>query len=312
MSNNLSKKTELLFLYDIENANPNGDPLNENRPRFDPETNTALVSDVRLKRTVRDYWYEYEGYNGSDGKDIFVREVFYKDEKDPLKKYVQDGKRRADNFKSEEEAILKECIDIRVFGGVIPLPKDSITLTGPVQFQMGRSLNKVEIVTEQGTGAFAAGDKKSQATFRTEYKLPYAVIGFNGIVNDKAAQKTGMTQDDLELLYKGLWEGTKNLISRSKFGQKPLFLLAVTFKDSYYLGGMRQKLKLVSELNEEQIRSVRDYSLDISELWASLSKVGDNIEKITLFIDDDLDLLIDGKKVKISKGTYSSVAGITA
>ncbi len=312
MSNPITKKTEILFIYDIENANPNGDPLNENRPRFDPETNTALVSDVRLKRTVRDYWYEYEGYNGQNGKDIFVRETFYSDDKDPLKLYVKDGKRRAVDFQEEQKTVLDACIDIRVFGGVIPLKGDSITLTGPVQFQMGRSFNKVEITTEQGTGAFASGDKMKQATFRTEYKLPYAVIGFNGIVNDKAAEKTGMSREDLRLLYKGLWDGTKNLISRSKFGQKPLLLLAVTFKDSFYLGGLRQKVKLNSEINEEAIRSLNDYSLDLTELIESLGKVADKIESIEVWVDPHLKGVVKGQEVKIKEGITETVSGILA
>jgi CRISPR-associated protein Csh2 len=312
MSSTINKKTEILFLYDIENANPNGDPMNENRPRFDAETGTALVSDVRLKRTVRDYWFDYEGFNGKDGKDIFVRELMYNDDKDPQKKYVQDGKRRADNFKSDEETILDTCIDIRVFGGVIPLKNDSITLTGPVQFQMGRSLNKVEIVTEQGTGAFAATDKKSQATFRTEYKLPYAIIGFNGIVNDKAAEKSKMTEEDLQLLLKGIWDGTKNLISRSKFGQRPLLLLAVTFSDSYYLGGMRQKLKLISEMNEEAIRSVNDYSVDVTGLFESLKKVADKIESLYVVVADELKLVNNGETVKFASGVLSSVDSLLA
>jgi CRISPR-associated protein Csh2 len=312
MNSAISKKTEILFLYDIENANPNGDPMNENRPRFDAETGTALVSDVRLKRTVRDYWFDYEGFNGKDGKDIFVRELMYNDEKDPQKKYVQDGKRRADNFKSDEDTILDTCIDIRVFGGVIPLKNDSITLTGPVQFQMGRSLNKVEITTEQGTGAFASGEKKGQATFRTEYKLPYAIIGFNGIVNDKAAEKSRMTEDDLQLLLKGVWEGTKNLISRSKFGQRPLLLLAVTFKDSYYLGGMRQKLKIISEMNEEAIRSVNDYSVDVTGLFEALKKVSSNIESLNVVVADELNLINNGKTVKFATGVLSSVDSLLA
>jgi len=312
MSSTINKKTEILFLYDIENANPNGDPMNENRPRFDAETGTALVSDVRLKRTVRDYWFDYEGFNGKEGKDIFVRELMYNDDKDPQKKYVQDGKRRADNFKSDEETILDTCIDIRVFGGVIPLKNDSITLTGPVQFQMGRSLNKVEIITEQGTGAFASGEKKGQATFRTEYKLPYAIIGFNGIVNDKAAEKSKMTEEDLQLLLKGIWEGTKNLISRSKFGQRPLLLLAVTFSDSYYLGGMRQKLKLVSEMNEEAIRSVNDYSVDVTGLFESLKKVADKIESLYVVVADELKLVNNGETVKFASGVLSSVDSLLA
>jgi CRISPR-associated protein Csh2 len=186
MSEIISNRSELLFLYDIENANPNGDPLNENRPRFDTESSTILVSDVRLKRTIRDYWYEYKGFNGQgDSQDIFVRETTYTEGD---KEYIKDGKRRAKDFQEQADLILNKCIDIRVFGGVIPLSNDSITKIGPVQFQMGKSLNKTEIIEEQGTGAFASGDKKGQATFRTEYKIPYAVIGFNGVINEKSAQ----------------------------------------------------------------------------------------------------------------------------
>ena len=74
MSGIIKNRSEILFLYEIENANPNGNPMDENRPRFDSEDSTALVSDVRIKRTIRDYWQEYKGYNGKAGKDIFVRE----------------------------------------------------------------------------------------------------------------------------------------------------------------------------------------------------------------------------------------------
>lgn len=79
MSSIISTRSEILFLYEIENANPNGDPLNENRPRFDSEDSTVIVSDVRLKRTIRDYLFEYKGFNGKEEKDIFVRETTYED-----------------------------------------------------------------------------------------------------------------------------------------------------------------------------------------------------------------------------------------
>lgn len=281
----LSNRTEILFLYEIENANPNGDPLNENRPRYDSEENRVLVSDVRLKRTIRDYWYEYKGYNGTNGKDIFVRETTYQDGD---KTYIVDGKRRAKAFQENKQTVLDQCIDVRTFGGVLPLDKDSITLVGPTQFQMGKSLNKTDIVTEQGTGAFASGDKKGQATFRTEYKVPYAVIGFNGIINEKAAAYSQMTDEDKALLLEGIWEGTKNLISRSKFGQTPLLLLTVDYNEPFYIGGLRQRLKLQSEKNEMQLRSTNDYTLDVSELLAELGRNQDKISAVTVRIDPRL------------------------
>ncbi len=296
MSEIINKRCEILFFYDIENANPNGDPLNENRPRFDVENSTVLVSDVRLKRSVRDYWYEYKGFNGHDNKDVFVRETKYTDGE---KEYIKDGKRRAKDFDEQMEQILNTCIDIRVFGGVIPLSNDSITFTGPVQFQMGRSLNKCEIIEEQGTGAFASGDKKGQATFRTEYKVPYAIIGFNGIINEKAAQYSKMTDDDKNLLLEGIWGGTKNLISRSKFGQTPLMLLVIDYKEPFYIGSLRQRVKLdTGEMNEAQIRNVKDYNLDVTELLDELKINKEKIDDIEFKADSRLKLVYNRQPIK--------------
>jgi len=293
MNNIISNRSELLFLYDIENANPNGDPLNENRPRFDTESSNILVSDVRLKRTIRDYWYEYKGYNGQgENQDVFVRETKYDE---GGKEYIKDGKRRAIDFKESAKEILDKCIDIRVFGGVIPLSNDSITYIGPVQFQMGKSLNKTEIIEEQGTGAFASGDKKGQATFRTEYKIPYAIIGFNGVINEKSAQYSKMNESDKTLLHEGIWNGTKNLISRSKFGQAPLFLLSIDYNEPFYIGNLRQRLSLLCNgMNEIQIRSTNDYKLDVTELLVVLKANKAKIANINLKIDSRLAIINNG------------------
>ncbi|HEY9188465.1 MAG TPA: type I-B CRISPR-associated protein Cas7/Csh2 [Ignavibacteria bacterium] len=293
MSQIISNKSEILFIYDIENANPNGDPLNENRPRFDNDTSTVLVSDVRLKRTIRDYWFEYKGYNGKNDKDIFIREIIDNDGN------VYDAKTRAIDFKNDKDIVINKCIDIRVFGGVLPLKKDPITFTGPTQFQMGRSLNKTEILTEQGTGAFASKEGKAQKTFRTEYKVPYAIIGFNGIINDKAAKYSKMTEEDKELLLEGLWEGTKNLISRSKYGQTPLLLLTIDYNESFYIGNLRQKIKLITDKNEKEIRSVNEYKLDLSEIFNEIKSIKNKIKRIYIKKDDRLVILNNNQVLKI-------------
>jgi len=132
MSDIINKRSEILFLYDIENANPNGDPLNENRPRFDTEDNTVLVTDVRLKRTIRDYWYEYKGFNGDDGKDVFVRETPAKDGG------KNDGISRVRMFESDSQEILRKCIDARVFGMVGPLKKGTKAKSGE-EGEIGRA-----------------------------------------------------------------------------------------------------------------------------------------------------------------------------
>ena len=92
----IKNRSEILFLYDIQNANPNGDPNDENKPRMDEETGRNLVTDVRLKRTIRDYINQ-------KGNDIFVREVIY--DKDG---HIQDAKLRATDYLPEDQDKLKE------------------------------------------------------------------------------------------------------------------------------------------------------------------------------------------------------------
>lgn len=276
-------KSELLFLYDITDANPNGDPNDSNKPRIDEETGFNIVTDVRLKRTIRDYFMDYKGYNGKeDGKDIFVREIQLED------KSIQTGKKRADNFKNDADMILNTCIDIRLFGGVIPLDKDSITYTGPVQFQMGRSLHRVNLNFIKGTGAFASKDKSKQKTFREEFILPYSFIAFHGIINNNAGEHTNLTQADIDLLIEGMWDGTKNLISRSKFGQMPRLLLKIDYKDNFFIGDLHRLIKLESDKEDEQIRNLDDFKIDISRLKQKLELHKDKIASIKMRKDVNL------------------------
>lgn len=282
MSNLISKRSEIIFCYDIQDANPNGDPLDENKPRIDEETRINIVTDVRLKRTIRDYFFNFKGFNGKNGKDIFVRE------KELKNGGLQDGKTRAKDFSEDKEKILNECIDVRLFGGVIPLSNDSITFTGPVQFKMGRSLHPVELKHIKGTGAFASEKGKKQATFREEYILHYSFICFNGIINENAAGHTKLSEDDIKLLMEGIWEGTKNLISRSKYGQMPRLLIKVDYREpGFFIGDLDSKLKISSE-NLAKIRGVENFTLDISALLDILFKSSEKVGAVYYKADPSL------------------------
>jgi len=272
------KRTEILFLYDVQNANPNGDPTDENKPRIDEETGLNIVTDVRLKRTIRDYLFKYKGYDGTNGKDIFIRQTFVDGKEE---KGLNDAKKRAEAFKKNAEEVLKRCIDIRMFGGVIPITtgknKDaSIIFTGPVQFKMGRSLHKVKLQHLQGTGAFASKAGAAQNTFREEYILPYSLIVFYGIINENSATETKLTNDDVELLYEAMWDGTKNLITRSKFEHTPRLLLTVTHsKTGFFIGELDRYVELKRNENiksDEEIRNTDDYVLDFTGLQAKIKK----------------------------------------
>lgn len=279
-------RSELIFLYDIKDNNPNGDPVDQNKPRIDEETGINIVTNVRLKRTIRDYLKDYKE------KEIFVREI--RDSKGKL----QDGKMRAKDFGKKKDEIvdniLKECIDVRLFGATIPLDKDSVTFTGPVQFNMGRSLHKVEIKRIKGTGAFASGQNKDNKTFREEFILPYSLIGFYGIINEKAAEATKLTEDDIALLLDGMWNGTKNLISRSKIGQVPRLLIKVNYKEKlYHIGDLLKTIKLESEREDEELRDVEDYVLNMDKFIKVLETNKDKINSIEFKIDSRLNLNTD-------------------
>jgi CRISPR-associated protein Csh2 len=301
-------RSELLFLYDINDANPNGDPLDENKPRIDEETETNFVTDVRLKRTIRDYLKEFAD------EEIFVRE-----KSSDSGEGLQDAKTRAldylseNDYKTFDEAknilkdnILSNCIDARLFGGTVPLEikigkknhKGSITLTGPVQFRMGRSLHKVDLKYIKGTGAFASQDGKTQKTFREEYILPYSLIAFYGVINENAASSTNMTEDDIDKLLDAMWNGTKNLITRSKFGQTPRLLLQIEYSENnFFIGDLNNKISIKHDFDsDKKIRKINEVKLVYDNLLSSLDENKNKINKIYYKIDDNLNTINEEDK----------------
>ncbi len=304
-SSTLKNRHELLFLYDAKFINPNGDPADENRPRIDENTELNLVTDVRLKRTIRDYLHDFLN------KEIFIRQITTTSGEG-----IQDAKQRFNNFlesfkgkkmKLEETIdkgkgeILSKCIDIRLFGAVIPVEiskkeKGALVLVGPSQFRMGRSLHRVDIKYIQGTGAFASKAGAKQQTFREEYVLPYSLIAFYGLVNENAALDTLMTEDDMDLLLEGMWLGTKNLITRSKMGQTPHLLIDVEYSEpSYHHGDLDRLITMNSELEDQEIRDPKEYTIEIGPLVENLEKVKDKIAKIRLVSSDFLTYTVQGE-----------------
>ena len=287
----LKNRQEMLFLYDVTNGNPNGDPADENKPRMDEETKRNIVTDVRLKRTVRDYLINYESHDGTNNNDIFVKTTLStkKNKKGVLG--IKDGKARAKDFDNNKETILSRCIDIRLFGGVLPLEEGSITFTGPVQFKMGQSLHAVEIAYIKGTGAFASKDGAQNNTFREEYILPYSLIAFYGVVNENSAKETKLTDDDHNLLLKSMWYGTKNLISRSKMEHNPRLLLNISYKKAnFFIGELDKYIDLITDKRGEQLRDPNDFTIDFTRLNKVLEANKDKIEKVQLQHNERLNI----------------------
>lgn len=283
-------RSELLFLYDVKDANPNGDPLDENKPRIDEASSRNFVTDVRLKRTIRDFLHDHRG------EEIFVRQV------DKTAEAVETAVERAKAFDADHDRIIKECIDVRLFGGTIPTKVkgskgggESLTYTGPVQFKIGRSLHPVHLRLIRGTGAFASKSGAKQRTFRDEYVLPYSLIGFHGIINQVAGRATGLSTEDVGLLLEGVWHGTGNLISRSKMGQLPRLLLKLDYTEEHlFIGDLDHLVELdAGEKPPVEVRSPEDYAIKLDKLVELVQgRFGSKIAKLRYAHDDRLRLTL--------------------
>lgn len=291
MSENIVKnRSEILFLYDVKDANPNGDPVDENKPRIDEETGINIVTDVRLKRTIRDYLHDYKG------QEIFVIE--HREESGNLK----TKEKRLKDFNNDPTKIINKCIDIRLFGATTAVEKSTMAITGPVQFKFGRSLHKVDITYIKGTTVMPSAAEKKQGTFTEKYILPYSLIAFYGVVNENAAQQQQieLTEEDIDLMLEGMWNGTKNLISGSKFGQMPRLLLQVIHKKgNFYIGELDKFIHIKTDINDESIRDISEIKIDLTELIQILEKNEGNIEKIKIKADDRVGFLVKGAEKPI-------------
>ena len=289
MTETIKNRSEILFLYDVADANPNGDPVDENKPRIDEETGINIVTDVRLKRTIRDYLYEQKG------QDVFIREIRKEDGN------LKTKEDRLNDFSNE--SIIEKCIDIRLFGATTAVEGKTITLTGPVQFKFGRSLHKVDMVYIKGTTVMPSGADKKQGTFTEKYILPYSLIAFYGIANENAAknQQIPLTNADINLMLEGIWHGTKNLISGSKFGQMPRLLMQVVYKEgqNFHVGELDKLISMTTDKNHEALRDIAEVKVDISNLVNVLNANRDKIEKIRLAADGRIKFVQDGQDADI-------------
>lgn len=280
-----SRRREFLFVYSVKDANPNGDPLNANHPRYDAETSQVLVSDVRIKRTIRDQWLR-------EGLAVFVD-----GDAKTLKNRIEELKKGFGVEKGRDA--LERCIDTKVFGVTFALDKESFSWTGPVQFKWGRSLHRAKAELIQGTAAFATKENSEQRSFRNEYLVPFVLVGVYGIANQYPSQETGATEQDVDKVAEGLWQGTVNLITRSKVGHVPRVMLEVIYKEGFAgaAGALDEKIRLVSsegksftENEEFAIRSPKECLLDVSDLSSRLILLSGQIETVKVWSDGELAL----------------------
>lgn len=274
------KKSEILFLYETSYNIPNGDPFTGEQ-RYDEETKKILVSDVRMKRYVRTYLEEIKE------QPIYVSEKTGAGKTDSKGVLTWIAENRNNKKLLDIAELLKEQIDVRLFGGISTLGDDAKKIkvdgkemknghtqfTGPVQFALlNPSLNEVNLRMHQNTTHFTSKAENAQGSIGTTTLVPYSLIQIHGWVNPKVAEKTGMTEDDLKLMYEGLWYGTSgdgSSHSRSKVGQNSVLLLEIEYaQNNQKIYGVDRLIELKPKNNKkgEELRSMDDYELDFSKL----------------------------------------------
>ena len=274
----LAKHSEILFLWDAKMTNPNGDMLNDNAPRYDESDRRAVVSDVRVKRTIRDD-LQYR-----KGKTVFVNNA----------EQVQSAETRFAELKSalnekDDKKVFLSCIDNRLFGGVAP--KRNLQIIGTVQFSWAKSLNETETILSQGTGAFGK-DNSLNKTFRTDNYIPYGLFAMYGTINSLSANKTNASEEDVADMLDSMWQGTKLLNTRSKVGQKPRMLIRIIYKDTYMIGLLDELVNIDNE-NSQQLRTFSECELNFSALVRSLKNMS---QKVVVFYDDSAKKYLDNFK----------------
>jgi len=305
MSNIYSKNSEILFIYDAKLCNPNGDPDDENKPRMDYETKRNLVSDVRLKRYIRDY-LESLGY------EIFVTKIEGKSVSatDRIKKFFENQNKAVvinKLVKDDLDLILSKLIDIRFFGATLPIKAQegeekgvATNFIGPIQFNWGYSLNKVDIVESSSITSIFSGKEEEYGTFGKDWRVYYSLISFYGIISGYRAKETNLTDEDVKMFDSILLNSIPKMAStRSKIGQTPRFLLRIEYtnQDSF-LGDLRDYV-ILDKI--EGLRDIKDFVMDLDLLYNLLKENKDKVENLYIFEDNDLNIKGGSFKEKIKK-----------
>ncbi len=319
--NETINNSEILFIYECVTCNPNGDPDDENKPRMDYNSNRNLVSDVRLKRYIRDYLSNYEDQeifvSKVDGETVDATNRLKKlieanieeiKSNDKLKNLLKGKKQEPDEKKLSEHLdwLLSKLIDVRMFGATMPIKSgdtnkgSSITFTGPIQFNWGYSLNKINNAMESNTITSAfAGKGEEYSTMGKDYRLAYSLIAFYGIISGKRAdEQSKLSPEDIKLFDKAVVKAIPmEATTRSKIGQTPLFYLRVEYKgNDFFTGDFRKYIKITDKEEKEMnfddtviLRSTNDFKLDLSKLKEKIRL--EKVKSIIFWKNEDLELL---------------------
>lgn len=271
MNEIIKNRYEFVLLFDVENGNPNGDPDMGNMPRIDPQTGHGIVTDVCLKRKIRDYVELVK--EGVSGYDIYVKSGIALN--DQHKKAYDHLGIKPDSKKPKDPELTKfmcdHFFDIRTFGAVMTTEVNCGQVRGPVQINFARSLDPIfqQEVTITRQAVTKIADIEKGQTMGKKQIVPYALYRSEGYISAHLAQKTtGFTEADLDLF----WESLVNMFehdhsaARGKMSARKLII----FKHNSELGCCQSHIlfdtvKIERCSTDLPPRSFADYQVSLAQ-----------------------------------------------
>jgi CRISPR-associated protein Csd2 len=291
----VENRYDFVYFFDCQDGNPNGDPDSDNSPRADPETFQGLVSDVCLKRKIRDYVYQRQQEGGSvkKGYDVFVLagNTLESRQRMPFD-HLQGGitakgkDTKADDIKRARDWMCENFFDIRAFGAVMSTTEFNCgQVRGPVQITFSRSIDRVFTTEHTISRQAFTGEKDVKSgtgTFGRKHTVAYGLYRAHGFINPVFAKQTGFSERDLDLL----WIALENMFSidrsaaRGLMAPRELFV----FKHDSALGEApaHKLFDQVSVKLKEGVVSPRKYS-DYEPPALDESKLPKGVELLTPF-----------------------------
>lgn len=264
----LKNRYDFIYLFDVKDGNPNGDPDAGNMPRIDAETGEGLISDVCLKRKVRNYVTVVKGCESP--YDIFIKEGSVLN--DTINKTAGETKTKEDARK----AMCDHYFDVRTFGAVMTTGKKNAgQVRGPIQLTFSRSISPIVTAEHTITRMAVTDAKESDAnemgtrqTMGRKYTIPYALYQVQGFVSANLAKQTGFSEKDLQLF----WDALKNMFdvdhSAARGTMCPRKL--IVFKHDTELGcapsyQLFDLVKVTQKDPTKPARSFNDYDVQVDE-----------------------------------------------
>lgn len=267
----LKNRIDFVYIFDVQDGNPNGDPDAGNLPRVDAETGMGLVTDVCLKRKVRNYVQVAKGL--VNGFDIFIKEKAILNtliDKAHDDSEVKNAKEKAD---AARNFMCMNYFDIRTFGAVMSTGKKAGQVRGPIQLTFARSVDPIAAAEHSITRMAVATDKEAEKqggdnrTMGRKATVPYGLYVCHGFISANLAKQTGFSEEDLGLF----WEALKNMFDIDRSAARGLMSAQklIVFRHASELGNAPAN-KLFDLVNVEKVcdgapRSFSDYSVTIDK-----------------------------------------------